>query len=85
MWDRTGENQLYDRQQKATEEQLRFDIGPAPSSFTPPTHSLAVYHSSQTVPALAADSLLAVPGGLRAIWHLTLVSLLDTATCKVKS
>src|SRR5213080_1997106 len=25
MWDRTGESQVYDRQQKAAEEQLRFD------------------------------------------------------------
>src|ERR1700674_317295 len=31
MWDRTGENQVYVRQQKAAEEQLRFDKTEKPS------------------------------------------------------
>jgi hypothetical protein len=31
MWDRTGENQVYVRQQKAAEEQLRFDKTELPS------------------------------------------------------
>jgi hypothetical protein len=33
MWDRTGENQVYVRQQKAAEEQLRFDKTEKPSSL----------------------------------------------------
>jgi len=31
MWDRTGENQVYVRRQKAEEEQLRFDKTEKPS------------------------------------------------------
>src|ERR1700730_15257391 len=31
MWDRTGENQVYSRQQKTAEEQLRFDKTEKPS------------------------------------------------------
>jgi hypothetical protein len=31
MWDRTGENQVYVRQQKAAEEQLQFDKTEKPS------------------------------------------------------
>ena len=31
MWDRTGENQVYVRQQKTAEEQLRFDKTEKPS------------------------------------------------------
>ena len=43
MWDRTGENQVYVRQQKAAEEQKRFDKGLALSRTPSRTFAAAVY------------------------------------------
>jgi len=56
----SGCNQMYDRQQKATEEQQRFDKSLA-LSCTPQKRSLGIYHISQPRPALAADSLQSGP------------------------
>ena len=60
MWDRTGENQVYVRQQKVAEEQQRFDKGLALSRTPSRTFAAAVYHVR-----LAGLALAVIPGGLR--------------------
>jgi hypothetical protein len=45
MWDRTVENQVYVREQKAEEEQMRFDKTEKPSSLASKDDNAAAFSS----------------------------------------
>jgi len=59
MRDRTVENQVYVRQQKAAEEQLRFDKTEKPSCLASKV-TAAVYHSAPHVMGAAGRLLVVV-------------------------